>query len=176
MPLDQARSALLDNVGYSASLIRFWRIGSHREGLEVLAEATSRSGEADYLAFEWSLIRDGNHAEFALRRDWAVQLATYPDQDPLGWKYTPTWHQIEHVFGPPIDRRRGCLCNWLYDKPYPSSVSGGGGMGDAGGRARRIIADLDQAEASAATGLSEYDLIKQMSLSLGWRPAAEGGE
>lgn len=158
-----APASLLDNIGYSASLIRFWRVPSHREALEVLAEATTRSGEADYLAHEWSLIRDGNQAEFRLRQDWALQCATYPEQDPLSWRYTTTWKQIEHVFGPPYDRRRGCLCNWLYDKPYPSIVNGGGGAGDAGGRARRIIADLDSARALAPPSLSEYDLEKFMS-------------
>jgi len=160
-------ASLLENVGYSASLIRFWRVASHREGLEVLAEATTRSGEADYLTFEWSLIRDGNHAEFQLRQDWAIQIATFPEQDPRGWKYTPTWKQIEHVFGPPHDRHRACLCNWLHGKPYPATVSGGGGSGDAGGRARRIIADLDSARSSAPAGLSEYELERYMSVALG---------
>jgi hypothetical protein len=133
----------------------------------VLAEAITTSGEAEYLAFEWSLIRDGNYAEFKLRQDWALSLTTYPDQDPLGWRYTDTWRQIGHVFGPPPERHRACLCNWLYDKPYPSIVNGGGGMGDAGGRARRIIADLDQARSMAPRGLSEYDLEKFMSICLG---------
>ncbi len=167
LPASPFATSLLDQTGYSQTLIRFWRQPSHREALEVLALAITHSGEADYLNYEWSLIRDGNHAEFELRRTWALELAVYPDQDPVGWRYSPTWNHIQHVFGPAPERHRACLCRWLHGKPYPSSVNGGGGMGDAGGRARRIIADLDQARAAAPRGLTEYELEKFMSLLLG---------
>lgn len=172
MGIPQIRTSPFE-ASYSQTCIRFWRVGSHREGLEVLAEASTRSSEADYLGTEWALIQEGNHAEFELRRSWALEDAMHPG-DQVGWRYSQQWDRIARLFGPHPERHRACLCRWLHQKPYPQTISGGGGSGDAGGRSRRIIADLDWARGQLpARGLSEYQIEKQMSSLLGWKPPEE---
>jgi hypothetical protein len=165
---------------YSVSYIRFWRIPWHREALNVLAEAISPSEEADRLEHEWSLIQSGNRAEFALRRDWALKVETSivaslaspidREIDPWAWRDTPTWHHITVLYGPPQMRHNGCLCKWLYDRPYPISTVAHGGSGDAGGRARRLIADLDSAVAQLSPGQSERQKEVSIARTLGWLP------
>jgi hypothetical protein len=164
-------SDLFDSA-YTAIQVRFWRVPTHREALEVLAEATTQSSEADFLSYEWGLIQLGNRAEFNLRREWALSPAA-AGGDLVGWRYTETWEQISTLYGPHHDRHRADLCKWLHGRKYPVSVGAHGGAGDAGGRARRIIADLDWARARVPNGLSEHELEKAMAICLGWQRPSE---
>jgi hypothetical protein len=164
-----------DATTYTVSLIRFWRIPWHRLALQVLAEAISPSAEADYLTHEWTLISSGNRAEFALRRQWALKVGTAEQAgeapvDPWAWQDTPTWQQIGTLYGPHSARHHACLCKWLHGRAYPVTVSAHGGGGDAGGRARRLIADLDSAVALLPVGLNERGVERHIATTLGWAP------
>jgi len=56
------QDALFEDT-YSPSLVRFWLVPDHYLALIVLAEGSSVSDEAEYLAYEWQLIREGYHRD-----------------------------------------------------------------------------------------------------------------